>query len=123
ILIELADRVGCLYGEGGLNQAASRSLKDEYKLALDEKYTIREIVDCILKSAYGPDKGLTYFKNYGFITQERTAAEVYNYSHFPGNATRHSIFNMVLKHVGEELLANLEAAGIKHPDWDEEEIR
>jgi anaerobic selenocysteine-containing dehydrogenase len=123
ILLDLAERIGCLHGEGGLNAAANRSMRDENKLDLNTTYTIEEICDRALKSLYGAENGLEAFQDVGFIAKTRESSEIYNYAHFPGRATRHPIYHTLWKQVGEGLLTNLENAGIKHPDWDEDMIR
>ena len=123
ILLDLAERAGILKGKGGLNHVLNRELGEDYRLALDGKYTVDEIVDRMLKSRYGPNKGLAAFKDVGFIARKIPPAKVFNYYYFPDNKTRHPIYNAALKKVGEDLLANLKEAGVTHPGWSEEEIR
>jgi len=123
IFLDLAERAGILHGKGGLNDIVNQGLGANYKLELDKTYTIDEIIDRSLKSLYGSDKGLDSFEKAGFTAMQMKPAEVFNYYYFPGSKTRHPIYNMQLKKVGEDLLANLKKAGIAHPAWSEEKIR
>ncbi len=45
ILIELAERVGILYGKGGLNERLNRSLGDAFKIDINKKYTWEDLFD------------------------------------------------------------------------------
>jgi anaerobic selenocysteine-containing dehydrogenase len=74
ILIELAERIGILYGEKGLNSRLNRGLGDEYKIDVDKKYTFEDIFDRQLKSDYGADRGLDWFKEHGWLTEELPGA-------------------------------------------------
>ncbi len=64
IEIELAARIGILFGKGGLNDRINRNLKGDYKLALDKKYSGAEITDRVLKSAHGAGFGLDWFSEH-----------------------------------------------------------
>lgn len=77
IFIELAERVGILYGEGGLNDRTGGRW-GEYKLDLDKKYTWEEMFDRNLKSTHGDNYGLDYFKEHGhLVLTENTAADLF----------------------------------------------
>ncbi len=89
IYIALAERLGILYGKGGLNERINRNLKDEYKLALDKKYSAEEILDRRLKSDEGAGFGLDWFKKNGWRTKElRGAGEQFRDKTVPGSRYR-----------------------------------
>jgi anaerobic selenocysteine-containing dehydrogenase len=125
IFLDLADRMGFLLGKGGMNDIMNRSLRlsADFQLALDRKYTIDQVMDQNLKSSYGADKGLAYFKGVGFIAKPMKPADVFDYTYFPGNKTRHQVYAMTFKKAGDDLVANLKKAGVTHPAWTEEQIR
>ncbi|MBR2789648.1 MAG: hypothetical protein IKD70_03405, partial [Eggerthellaceae bacterium] len=68
------------------------------KLELNKLYTYEEIVDRSLKSAHGDNMGLDYFRKNGWIELDRWKDEkIYNYSYFPGRATRYPIYFHTLR--------------------------
>lgn len=69
ILMDLAERLGILYGKGGVNERLSASLGLKGSFALDpfKKYTWEEITDLRLKASYGQDRGLDWLKKHGII--------------------------------------------------------
>lgn len=125
IFLDLADRMAFLLGKGGMNDIMNRSLRlaADLQLALDKKYSIDRVFDASLKSSYGADKGLDYFKGVGFIAKPVKQADNFNYTYFPGNKTRHQIYAMTFKKAGDDLIANLKKAGVTHPAWTEDQIR
>ncbi len=70
VFTDLAERVGILYGKGGvndvLNGGARGGLAAPYKLDLNKKYSWSDIFDRILKSEYGDQYGLDYMMKNGF---------------------------------------------------------
>jgi anaerobic selenocysteine-containing dehydrogenase len=91
IMIELAERVGILYGEKGFNARITRNLADEYKLDVDRKYSAEEIMDRSLKSDYGADFGLDWFREHGWkITKLGGAAEAFRDVLYP--ETRYRLY-------------------------------
>lgn len=75
ILIQLADKIGILNGKGGLYDRVNRNLKDPSKLDVNAKYTWEEVFDRQLKSAYGDQFGLSYFKEKGYKVLEEHKPE------------------------------------------------
>ena len=76
VLVELADRMGFL-GDVYQNMNKHFNLQDAYRLDPSRKYTLEEINDRKLKSKFGDDKGLEWFKNNGFMSLKRKVDEMY----------------------------------------------
>lgn len=76
VLLDLADRVGM---RADLNAAynASMNLQAPYRLEGDQSYTFPEICDLELKSNFGPERGLEWFKEHGLIKWKKQPEEVY----------------------------------------------
>jgi len=75
-LLELADRVGF---RADLNAAfnATMKLAPEYRLQDDRHYAWEEICDAELKTNFGPQRGLEWFKEHGLIKWPKKPEEVY----------------------------------------------
>jgi anaerobic selenocysteine-containing dehydrogenase len=125
VFIDVAERMGMLYGPGNLNFMINirMGIKEELQLALDKKYTSKEIFDRMLRSLYGEDVTFDALAAKGYHRVEVEPHEQYNYFFFPGNKTRHPLYNIYFKQAGEQLLRGLEEAGIEHPGLSEEDIR
>ncbi|MBI4322221.1 MAG: molybdopterin-dependent oxidoreductase [Chloroflexi bacterium] len=76
VLLDLADRIGI---QANLYQVANTllRLKDGEKLDPRVKYAYAEIVDRALRSRFGDEHGLEWFKANGFITLPRSIQEAY----------------------------------------------
>ncbi len=76
VLLELADRIGI---RADLNAAynASMNLAPPYRLQGDRKYSYEEICDAELKSNFGPERGLDWFKEHGVLKWPKKPEEVY----------------------------------------------
>lgn len=76
VLLELADRIGI---RSDLNAAynASMDLVAPYRLQGDHKYSFEEICDAELKSNFGPERGLDWFKEHGVLKWPKKPEEVY----------------------------------------------
>jgi anaerobic selenocysteine-containing dehydrogenase len=125
ILIELAERVGILYGEGGLIDWINRLYPSLYALLdqgedltrfwkpldVNKKPTIEEIYDricrAVSKQIIGEEKGLDYFKEYGFVV-ESSQKNRYKY---PFRGYRLPFAMEYLKRVGDDLKNKLEEVG------------
>jgi anaerobic selenocysteine-containing dehydrogenase len=133
IFMDLAERLGILYGEGGLYDYANRdvdfveksdglNLNDEWKLDVNRRYTLEEIFDRQIRGwPYGGGKGLKDLKEKGYIEYWKSKKEFYNYYYFPGNKTRHPFYLMGLKQAGDRLRANLLEQKISFPMIDDPE--
>jgi anaerobic selenocysteine-containing dehydrogenase len=76
VLVEVADRMGFL-GDVYKHMNDYFTMKDPYKLDPARKYTLEEINDRKLKSKFGDDKGLEWFKKNGFVVRKRKVDEMY----------------------------------------------
>lgn len=123
--IDVAERVGFLYGPGKFNFILSkaRNLTGENQLDPKTKYTAEEIIDRALRTRSG-GKGLDDLADVGYIVQDRGghAETAYSYNNFPGRGTHHPFYNMGFRRAGDDILAGLKAAGMKHPGNLEEDI-
>lgn len=125
VLIDVAERIGMLYGPGQLNFIMNfrLALKPEDQLALDQKYTTADMIDRALRTQYGDTYTFDAVAEKGYAYIQVPASEAYSYSFFPGSTTRLPIYNMSIKTAGDNLLAAMNAAGIQHPGWSEQDIR
>jgi len=111
ILIELADRIGM---REDLNAAFNAVLKLEgpFRLEGDRKYSYEEICDADLKTNFGPDRGLEWFKKNGVIKWRKKPEEVY-WRHFVD--VRVPIYWEFLPVLREKIAAIAEPRGVKIP--------
>jgi len=131
IFMDLADRLGILYGEGGLYDHLNRGLdwvdkedglnmNGEWKLDLNRRYTLEEIFDRQVRGwPYGGGKSLKDLREKGYIEYWKPKKEFYLYYYFPDNQTRHPFYLMGLKEVGDRLRANLVERKISFPMIDD----
>ncbi len=76
VLIDLADRAGFLTDLNASFNAVF-NFDPKNRLKLDKKYSYEEICDADLKSNFGPEKDLEWFKKNGVLTWPKTPQEVY----------------------------------------------
>jgi anaerobic selenocysteine-containing dehydrogenase len=132
IFTELAERMGILYGEGGLydklNQAVDwvdktdgLNMNGEWKLDLNKKYSLAEIYDRQIRGwPYNKDgKTLEDLRKDGYIEYWKPRKEFYLYYYHPDNQTRHPFYFMGLKEVGDRLKNNLIEHNISFPGIDD----
>jgi len=76
VLLELADRAGF---RADLNAAynASMKLAPQHRLQGERRYSYEEICDAELKSNFGPERGLDWFKKHGLMKWPKQPQEVY----------------------------------------------
>ena len=76
VLLDLADRIGI---RADMNAAynASMNLAPEFRLQGDHRYSYEEICDAELKSNFGPQRGLAWFKEHGLVKWPKKPEEVY----------------------------------------------
>lgn len=123
IVTELADRLGILYGEGGLNDINNKfhSIKPEYALDLNKRYTFDEIIDHRMKSKYGPEIGLDYLREHGMYHVRLPLSSAFYYTDYPDDQTRVPIYFHDLYAVGVELKKNMQSVGLElPPNWPED---
>ena len=131
--MDLAERLGILYGDGGLYDRLNHAIdwvdkedglnmNGEWKLDINRRYTLEEIFDRQIRGwPYGGGKGLEDLRLKGYIEYRKPRKEFYLYYYFPDNRTRHPFYLMGLKEVGDRLRANLVEHGISFPMIDDPE--
>ena len=109
VLFEIADRVGF---RADLNAAlnADLDLAPGYRLQGDRRYTWPEICDAELKSNFGAERGLEWFKQYGQISWPKKPQEVY---WRPFVDARVPVYWEFLPPFGEKIAAVAEPRGLK----------
>jgi anaerobic selenocysteine-containing dehydrogenase len=118
ILAEIATHSGYLEGwNRRLNTVLG--LKDPYRLELNKKYTEEETLDRHLKSRYGANRGLDWFKKNGVL--DEPASEKENYGYYKNPKTRYHLYFEYIKWAGEQLKKDMAAAKATHPspDWEQ----
>ncbi|OGA45023.1 MAG: molybdenum enzyme, large subunit,related to phenylacetyl-CoA: acceptor oxidoreductase [Betaproteobacteria bacterium RIFCSPLOWO2_12_FULL_63_13] len=111
VLLELAARLGIT---ADMNAAlnASMNLAPEFRLRRDRRYTWDEICDAELKTNFGAERGLDWFKQHGVIKWPKKPQEVY---WRPFLDVRVPIYWEFLVPIGEKLAAIAEPRGLKIP--------
>ena len=108
IYLDLSEKAGILYGEGGyldeLNKALK--LKEPYKLDLNRKPAVREIFD-LWARAQGIGEGVAYFEKHGVkVKGPVKATKYYGYAQDPPfNGIRHRLYGESLLRYREEMKA------------------
>jgi len=112
ILIDLADRIGM---REDLNAAYNAILKLEapFRLETARQYSYDEICDAELKTNFGPERGLEWFKRNGVIKWRKKPEEVY-WRHFVD--VRVPIYWEFLPVLGQKIKAIAEPRGLNIPD-------
>ena len=91
---------------------ASMNLAPEYRLRGDRRYSWEEICDAELKSNFGPQRGLEWFKQHGVISWPKQPQEVY---WRPFVDVRVPVYWDFLVPLGEKIVAIAEPRGLKVP--------
>jgi anaerobic selenocysteine-containing dehydrogenase len=134
IFMDLAERMGFLYGEGGLYDILNKFPDiiigrdgfyldgTEQELDINRKYSLEEIYDRQLKSwVHGDGHGLDELNQTGFELHTAPKKEWYLYYFYPDGTSRHPFYFESLKKTGDELRANLRKYNIKFPGVDDED--
>ena len=119
--IEIAERAGFLYGEGGLNDHLNRTLNlcGDHALDLHKKYMTPDLIDRVARCHFGEQYGLDYFDEHALIPDLLSKAEAYNFYYFPWGKTRHPLYLNQFYVNGQELKKNLAGIGLEAPPgWD-----
>jgi len=108
VALELAERVGRIHGEGGFNHWVNLTfrLKPHYRLGLEERYTVPQVLERIAKNVIGDD-GWHQLVTQGFFARKAPAAERY----MPYGPARLALYNEYLKKTGEDLVVALRQCG------------
>lgn len=121
IFVEIAERVGFLHGEKGVNASLNKSYKDDFKIDTEKKYTIKELLDSQVKSDWGAEHGMD--EEGPFIQEIVPMCDRYAYSYHPGKATRHRVYFDHLLETGRKLKAYLQENGLETvPGWEGKEF-
>lgn len=118
IFIEIAKRVGFLFGPGGINFLYNTmyQIPETHQLALDRPYTYKEICDVLLRAQHGDDKGEDFFKE-NRVSWKIPLGRNYNYNFNPKN--RLEIYARSQMDVGRRLRNNLANVGLSTvPGWE-----
>jgi len=111
IMLELADRVG-MRAEMNATYNGLLNLAPEYRLQGDRRYSFQEICDAELKSNFGPERGLEWFKEHGQMSWPKKPREVY---WRPFVDVRVPVYWEFMVDVGEKTAAIAEPRGLKIP--------
>ncbi|MBI4490687.1 MAG: molybdopterin-dependent oxidoreductase [Deltaproteobacteria bacterium] len=76
VLFEVADRIGFL-GDVYKLLNVNLGLKEPYKLDPKQRYTMEEIYDRWTQSLFGPERGISWFKEHGYYKVPRSVEEKY----------------------------------------------
>jgi len=110
-LSEIASRAGFLKD---YNTALNASLVDPYKVDVNSKVPTEDLFDRLLKSKYGAEKGLTWFKaNGGVKTAQKFTYQPWKFMLNPPR--RLPVYVEMHVEVAKELKKNMDANGVK---WD-----
>jgi len=134
IFLELADRIGMLEGEGGLNDVINESedwiirddglnMKEPHKLDLDKRYSMDEIFDRQVQSWKYNDgtMNLEKLEEEGALAHWNPRYTFYNYYWVPGDQTRHEFYFINLKRTADGLRANLKKHNVHFPGVSDDE--
>jgi anaerobic selenocysteine-containing dehydrogenase len=115
ILIDVAERAGFLYGEGGFNDHLNRrlGLRGKYKLSLNEKYTNEEILDRLCRSLYGDEYDLEWFKRHGLKAEALKPHQRYVRYKQKGRVYRMHLYSETIKEAGDALRREVERFGLR----------
>lgn len=116
VMMEVTDRIGMreeLYEAFNESKSLSDALSDEYKLDTSKKYTAEEIADRRIKSKFGEEKNLDWFKQNGYVSFKRTADEMYP---LPWLKQRFPIYHELFIRAGRDMEKLVEELGMK--EWD-----
>ncbi len=127
VFLELADRVGILYGEKGVNALLNTSkwapvaIAEPFTLDLNKRYTSKEIANLVIKSGYGEKADVDALRNSPEVLQKVLPNKsFYPYSGFPMGQTRYAIYMDSLLRKGEELTGHLDEVGYYLPGFPKE---
>ncbi|MBI2952829.1 MAG: molybdopterin-dependent oxidoreductase [Chloroflexi bacterium] len=114
VATEIADRLGMLRE---YNKVKNRILrfKEPYLLEPDRKHTLDEVHDKLMKSLFGPERGLEWGKEHGVIRYPRDAEEAYPGPYLVSSQMRLPVYLEHFRPKGEELTNVVEKMGFQ---WD-----
>lgn len=123
VMYEIGDRLGLRAPMNGVYNILF-GIADPYKLLPDVKYEYEGICDRILRSNFGPGRGLEWFGEHGLIKWPKKVEEVYWRPFVP---VRVPIYFEMFKATGERIMEIARAFGVENdlnpmcyqavPDW------
>jgi anaerobic selenocysteine-containing dehydrogenase len=115
VVIDLAERLGILYGKGGVNDRINNYQGfQKFKLDLNKKYTMKEITDLWLKEDSDGEHGLDWYqKNALGKVASKSVTEYYAYTQSKG--ARHPFYNDYMLWVGKQWASELKKNNITLP--------
>ena len=119
VMMEVAERLGLLgeiYEKFNNSKSKSDPINEPYKLDPKKKYTPEEIADRKLKSKFGNEKGLAWFKEHGSLSYRRTVDEEYP---LPWLKVRFPIYHELYIRAGRDMKKVVRDLDLK--DWDLED--
>jgi anaerobic selenocysteine-containing dehydrogenase len=123
IFMDLADRMDMLTGEGGM--LSNMGFVVQAPLDINRRYTLQELGEILVKSAYGEDKTLASVNDESgpLFKYKTTGKENYNYYYWPDNTTRLPMYFVHLQRVGQLLRERMASEGISTiPGWRDEDM-
>jgi anaerobic selenocysteine-containing dehydrogenase len=130
VFMELADRLGILYGPGGMNDKINSGtltpvkLVDPFLLDLNKRYSVQELAELIVKSGFGPDHSVAAYRNTPeYPVKILPQKSYYPYGGFPQGQTRYAIYIERLKKMGDDLIANLDRVDAHLPGFSDDVLR
>ena len=116
VFIELAERIGILYGPEGMNALVNTTrynpvrILEPYQLDENTKYTPKEIADRVIKSTLGEEADIDTYRT---TSKGPTVMIPYKARYpsltFPVGTARYALYMEHLLTMGEELCANLDS--------------
>jgi len=135
IYTALAERLGILYGKGGIYDVLNNdinpivfehglNLNEGYKLDINKKHTTEEIYDRQFSGWKHNTEGWTLkeLRKTGFMAKWDPPREHYNYFFYPDNKTRHPFYFLHLKKTGDILKANMAKYNVTIPEDNMEQF-
>lgn len=134
IFVELAERIGILYGEGGLYDMLNKdvdyiikekglNLREPYLLDFNKKHTLQEIQERqVLSWIYNEGETMEDIEREGVLAKFQPKKTAYNYFYHPDNQTRHEFYIINLKRTADKLKANLAKHNIKFPGVSDDSV-
>ncbi len=121
ILIDLADRSGCLRGPSGYNALLNGvlQLSPPHRLNTERRYSWEEILDIWAQCRFGKDRGLEWFKTHGHHMRLRTPSEKYRPTRW--GDLRIPVYYNFVQETGSKLRAALDQSGYEETlgfRWD-----
>jgi anaerobic selenocysteine-containing dehydrogenase len=130
VFMELAERVGILYGERGLNAQINTGmltpirLAPQFQLDVTKRYSCKELADRVIKSVFGENASVDACRNNAEVPKRVLPHKAaYPYGGFPGSQTRYALYMDRLKTYGEDLIGNLKRANAFLPGLEEDVLK